>query len=66
VTQRVVLGLESRRLLHQSTAQIGILLADLLLLNRLDDGCEQLAIRNAVSMIFVVLPFDQREAVLGF
>ena len=54
MTQRVVLGLESRRLLHQSTAQIGILLADLLLLNRLDDGCEQLAIRNPVGMIFVV------------
>src|SRR5919198_2027454 len=74
MAQSIVLDLQSGDLVfhsRQSAAQIGVLLALrldllLLLLNRLDDGCEQFAIRNAVGVIVVVLPFDQREAVLGF
>ena len=74
VTQSVIVGLKSRDLAFhylQSMAQLGVLLAlrrDLLLLflNRLDDGRQQFAVGNAIGTILVVLPFNQRQPMLGF
>jgi hypothetical protein len=74
VAQSVILGLGGCGLVLQSLhslAQIGVLLSQLrdlllLLLKRLDDRREQLAVGNAIGAIPVVLPFDQRQPVLGF
>jgi hypothetical protein len=71
MAQSVVLGRERCGLVRKSAAQFGVLPTHfrdllLLLLYRLDDGGGQLAIGNAIGAILVVLPFDQRQPVLGF